>query len=385
MPFAAFWGARTVFAHKRSAAALHEDIKMKKTICLLPGDGIGPEIVAQGVAVLEAVAKKFGHEFDFVPALIGGAAIDATGEPLPAATVEACQKADAVYLGAVGGPKWDNIEPARRPEKGLLGIRKALGLFANLRPALLLPELAGACLLRSDIAARGLDLIVVRELTGDIYFGEPRAIEERNGLRVGYNTMIYDENEIRRIAKVAFETARQRRKKVCSVEKSNVLETSRLWKAVVQEVHADYPDVELSHMYVDNAAMQIATNPSQFDVIVTTNMFGDILSDLTSVITGSIGLLPSASLGDSRPGMYEPIHGSAPDIAGENKANPIATILSCAMMLELDFGLASEAEAIERAVNGVLEDGWRTFDIKENDKPYIGTAEMGRLIADCIK
>ena len=231
---------------------------MKKTICLLPGDGIGPEIVAQGVAVLEAVAKKFGHEFDFVPALIGGAAIDATGEPLPAATVEACQKADAVYLGAVGGPKWDNIEPARRPEKGLLGIRKALGLFANLRPALLLPELAGACLLRSDIAARGLDLIVVRELTGDIYFGEPRAIEERNGLRVGYNTMIYDENEIRRIAKVAFETARQRRKKVCSVEKSNVLETSRLWKAVVQEVHADYPDVELSHMYVDNAAMQCA-------------------------------------------------------------------------------------------------------------------------------
>ena len=234
---------------------------MKKTICLLPGDGIGPEIVAQGVAVLEAVAKKFGHEFDFVPALIGGAAIDATGEPLPAATVEACRKADAVYLGAVGGPKWDNIEPARRPEKGLLGIRKALGLFANLRPALLLPELAGACLLRSDIAARGLDLIVVRELTGDIYFGEPRAIEERNGLRVGYNTMIYDENEIRRIAKVAFETARQRRKKVCSVEKSNVLETSRLWKAVVQEVHADYPDVELSHMYVDNAAMQLVRDP----------------------------------------------------------------------------------------------------------------------------
>ena len=376
------WGARTVFAHKRSAAALHEDIKMKKTICLLPGDGIGPEIVAQGVAVLEAVAKKFGHEFDFVPALIGGAAIDATGEPLPAATVEACQKADAVYLGAVGGPKWDNIEPARRPEKGLLGIRKALGLFANLRPALLLPELAGACLLRSDIAARGLDLIVVRELTGDIYFGEPRAIEERNGLRVGYNTMIYDENEIRRIAKVAFETARQRRKKVCSVEKSNVLETSRLWKAVVQEVHADYPDVELSHMYVDNAAMQLVRDPSQFDVILTGNIFGDILSDEASVITGSLGMLPSASMGAQAPALFEPIHGSAPDIAGQDKANPLATILSAGMMLRLAFGLSEEADAVENAVRQTLRDGFRTGDIMEDGCILVGCAEMGRLVAE---
>ena len=357
---------------------------MKKTICLLPGDGIGPEIVAQGVAVLEAVAKKFGHEFDFVPALIGGAAIDATGEPLPAATVEACQKADAVYLGAVGGPKWDNIEPARRPEKGLLGIRKALGLFANLRPALLLPELAGACLLRSDIAARGLDLIVVRELTGDIYFGEPRAIEERNGLRVGYNTMIYDENEIRRIAKVAFETARQRRKKVCSVEKSNVLETSRLWKAVVQEVHADYPDVELSHMYVDNAAMQLVRDPSQFDVILTGNIFGDILSDEASQITGSIGMLPSASLAEGNFGMYEPIHGSAPDIAGQDKANPTATILSIGMMLRYTFGLGAEADAIDAAVKAVLAKGYRTPDLYTGEGTLVGTAEMGRLIAEEI-
>lgn len=359
-----------------------EDMKMKKTICLLPGDGIGPEIVAQGVAVLEAVAKKFGHEFDFVPALIGGAAIDATGEPLPAATVDACQKADAVYLGAVGGPKWDGIEPARRPEKGLLGIRKALGLFANLRPALLLPELAGACLLRSDIAARGLDLIVVRELTGDIYFGEPRAIEERNGLRVGYNTMIYDENEIRRIAKVAFETARQRRKKVCSVEKSNVLETSRLWKAVVQEVHADYPDVELSHMYVDNAAMQLVRDPSQFDVILTGNIFGDILSDEASVITGSLGMLPSASMGAQAPALFEPIHGSAPDIAGQDKANPLATILSAGMLLRLAFGLSKEADAVENAVRQTLRDGFRTGDIMEDGCTLVGCAEMGRLVAE---
>ena len=359
---------------------------MKKTICLLPGDGIGPEIVAQGVAVLEAVAKKFGHEFDFVPALIGGAAIDATGEPLPAATVEACQKADAVYLGAVGGPKWDNIEPARRPEKGLLGIRKALGLFANLRPALLLPELASACLLRSDIAARGLDLIVVRELTGDIYFGEPRAIEERNGLRVGYNTMIYDENEIRRIAKVAFETARQRRKKVCSVEKSNVLETSRLWKAVVQEVHADYPDVELSHMYVDNAAMQLIANPAQFDVLVTENTFGDILSDEASMLTGSLGMLASASLGDGT-ALYEPSHGSAPDIAGQGIANPIAQILSVELMLRYSFGMDDAADELAAAVTRVLDEGWRTVDIADESTPaekVLGTAAMGDKIVEAL-
>lgn len=357
---------------------------MKKTICLLPGDGIGPEIVAQGVAVLEAVAKKFGHEFDFVPALIGGAAIDATGEPLPAATVEACQKADAVYLGAVGGPKWDNIEPARRPEKGLLGIRKALGLFANLRPALLLPELAGACLLRSDIAARGLDLIVVRELTGDIYFGEPRAIEERNGLRVGYNTMIYDENEIRRIAKVAFETARQRRKKVCSVEKSNVLETSRLWKAVVQETHKEYPDIELSHMYVDNAAMQLVRAPKELDVILTGNIFGDILSDAAAMLTGSIGMLPSASLDENNKGLYEPSHGSAPDIAGKGIANPLAQILSAAMMLRYSLNMGEQADRIEKAVKKVLADGLRTGDIYEDGTKRVGTKEMGDAVVAAL-
>ena len=357
---------------------------MKKTICLLPGDGIGPEIVAQGVAVLEAVAKKFGHEFDFVPALIGGAAIDATGEPLPAATVEACQKADAVYLGAVGGPKWDNIEPARRPEKGLLGIRKALGLFANLRPALLLPELAGACLLRSDIAARGLDLIVVRELTGDIYFGEPRAIEERNGLRVGYNTMIYDENEIRRIAIKGFEIARKRRHKVISVDKANVLDSSRLWRKVVEEVAKEYPDVELSHMLVDNCAMQLVKTPGQFDVILTENMFGDILSDEASEVTGSIGMLSSASLGATKLGLYEPSHGSAPDIAGLGIANPIATILSAAMMLRYSFDLEKEADAIENAVKQVLKDGYRTIDIMDEGKTQVGTIQMGDLIAERI-
>ena len=328
---------------------------MKKTICLLPGDFSGPEIMEQGVAVLKAVAAKFGHEFVFETALIGGAAIDATGNPLPDATVEACRKADAVFLAAVGGPKWDNLDPSIRPEKGLLGIRKALGLFANLRPAMLLPELAGACLLRPDVAARGLDLIVVRELTGDIYFGEPRGIETRDGQRVGFNTMIYSEEEVRRIAKVAFEAARQRRKKVCSVEKSNVLETSRLWKSVVEETHKDYPDIELSHMYVDNAAMQLVRDPSQFDVIVTGNIFGDILSDEASVITGSLGMLPSASLGASGPGLFEPIHGSAPDIAGQDKVNPLATILSAAMLLRMAFKLEERRHHGSRQDAGGLQ------------------------------
>ena len=355
---------------------------MKKTICLLPGDFSGPEIMEQGVAVLKAVAAKFGHEFAFETALIGGAAIDATGNPLPDATVEACRKADAVFLAAVGGPKWDNLDPSIRPEKGLLGIRKALGLFANLRPAMLLPELAGACLLRPDVAARGLDLIVVRELTGDIYFGEPRGIETRDGQRVGFNTMIYSEEEVRRIAKVAFEAARQRRKKVCSVEKSNVLETSRLWKSVVEETHKDYPDIELSHMYVDNAAMQLVRDPSQFDVIVTGNIFGDILSDEASVITGSLGMLPSASLGASGPGLFEPIHGSAPDIAGQDKVNPLATILSAAMLLRMAFKLEEEAAAVEKAVRTTLADGYRTGDIMEAGKTLVGCKEMGRLVIE---
>lgn len=355
---------------------------MQKRICLLPGDGIGPEILAQGASVLAAVAQKFGHMFEFDEALIGGAAVDATGSPLPEETVEQCRKADAVFLAAVGGPQWDGLKPEQRPEKGLLGIRKALGLFANLRPALLLPELAGACLLRPDVAARGLDLIVVRELTGDIYFGEPRGIETRNGRRTGYNTMIYDEDEIRRIAKVAFETARQRRRKVCSVEKSNVLETSRLWREVVLETHKDYADVELSHMYVDNAAMQLVRDPSQFDVILTGNIFGDILSDEASVITGSLGMLPSASLGASGPGLFEPIHGSAPDIAGRDKANPLATILSGAMLLRLGFHLAEEAECIENAVRRALRDGFRTEDIMEAGMIKVGCEAMGRKVIE---
>ena len=355
---------------------------MKKTICLLPGDGIGPEILAEGVKVLKAAAEKFSHDFTFDTALIGGAAIDGAGDPLPEETVRKCRAADAVFLAAVGGPKWDALAPEKRPEKGLLRIRKELALFANLRPAMLLPELAGACLLRADIAAKGLDLVVVRELTGDIYFGEPRGQELRDGLRTGYNTMVYNEEEIRRIATVAFETARKRRGKVCSVEKSNVLETSRLWKEVVLETHRQYADVELTHMYVDNAAMQLVRDPSQFDVILTGNIFGDILSDEASVITGSLGMLPSASMGATGPGLFEPIHGSAPDIAGQNKANPLATILSGAMMLRLGFDMGKEADAIEAAVRKTLADGFRTGDIMEPGKTLLGCKEMGDKVVE---
>ena len=355
---------------------------MIKTICLLPGDGIGPEILAEGVKVLKAAAEKFSHDFVFETALIGGAAIDGAGDPLPEETVRTCRAADAVFLAAVGGPKWDALAPEKRPEKGLLRIRKELALFANLRPAMLLPELAGACLLRADIAAKGLDLVVVRELTGDIYFGEPRGQEVRDGLRTGYNTMVYNEEEIRRIATVAFETARKRRGKVCSVEKSNVLETSRLWKEVVIETHRQYADVELTHMYVDNAAMQLVRDPSQFDVILTGNIFGDILSDEASVITGSLGMLPSASMGATGPGLFEPIHGSAPDIAGQNKANPLATILSGAMMLRLGFDMGKEADAIEAAVRKTLADGFRTGDIMEPGKTLLGCKEMGDKVVE---
>ncbi len=357
---------------------------MQKHICMLAGDGVGPEIVAEARKVLDTVAQKFNHTFTFEDALIGGAAIDATGKPLPEATLAACQKSDAVFLGAVGGPKWDHLANNVRPEKGLLEIRKALGLFANVRPATLFQELAGACLLRADIAAKGLDLVVIRELTGDVYFGEPRGLEERDGKRVGYNTMIYDEEEIRRIAHVGFQTARKRKKKVCSVEKSNVLECSRLWREVVIEVHKEYQDVELSHMYVDNAAMQLVRDPSQFDVIVTGNIFGDILSDEASVITGSLGMLPSASLGSSAPGLFEPIHGSAPDIAGQDKANPLATILSAAMMLRLAFDADTEALAIENAVRKVLQQGYRTGDIMEEGKNLVGTKRMGELVVEAL-
>lgn len=352
---------------------------MQMHIAVIPGDGIGPEITQAAKMVLDKIASVFGHEIAYTEVCAGGAAINRFGDPLPEEELKKCQSSDSVLLGAVGGPKWDSAH--RRPEDALLALRKALGLYANLRPALLTPCLAQASPLKQELVQNGLDILVVRELTGGIYFGK-----RGNDAVSAFDIEQYSDFEIERIARKAFLSARGRKGRVVSVDKANVLESSKLWRRIVSRVQQEeFPDVALSHMYVDNAAMQIATNPSQFDVIVTTNMFGDILSDLTSVITGSIGLLPSASLGDSRPGMYEPIHGSAPDIAGENKANPIATILSCAMMLELDFGLASEAEAIERAVNGVLEDGWRTFDIKENDKPYIGTAEMGRLIADCIK
>ena len=355
---------------------------MHKHICVMPGDGIGPEIVGEALKVLNAVADKFGHTFTTESALIGGSAIDATGAPLPEATVTACRKADAVLLGAVGGPKWDSLDPSIRPEKGLLGIRKALGLFANLRPATLFPELAGACLLRPDIVGKGLDLIVVRELTGGIYFGKPAGTGIRDGKRSGWNTMIYNEEEIARIARVAFDAARKRRKKVCSVDKANVLDVSRVWREVVMEVGRDYPDVELTHLYVDNAAMQLVRDPSQFDVIVTGNLFGDILSDEASVITGSIGMLPSASLGAGNPGLFEPIHGSAPDIAGQNLANPLATILSVAMMLRHAFNLGTEADAIENAVHTTLRQGFRTGDIMETGKTRLGTVEMGAKVVE---
>ena len=355
---------------------------MIKNIALLPGDGIGPEIMAQAEKTLAAIGKKFGHEFKTSYHLIGGAAIDAENNPLPKATVDACKAADAVLLGAVGGPKWDTIEKSIRPERGLLGIRKELGLFANLRPAKLFDELKHACCLRPDIIGKGLDVMVIRELTGGAYFGTPRGEEVRDGERVAFNNMIYSESEIRRIAKVGFEVARKRGKKLCSVDKANVLDVSQLWREVVLEVAKEYPDVELSHLYVDNAAMQLVRDPGQFDTIVTENLFGDILSDEAAVITGSIGMLPSASLGASGPGLYEPIHGSAPDIAGQDKANPLATILSVAMMLRYQFAMAAEADCIEAAVTKVLQDGFRTGDIMEAGKTLVGCVKMGELVLE---
>lgn len=357
---------------------------MNRTICLLPGDGIGPEILAQGKACLEAVMERFKRKLEFREALIGGAAIDATGEPLPKATIEACEASSAVYLGAVGGPKWDDLPMEKRPEKGLLGIRRTLDLFANLRPAILWPQLADACLLRDDIARRGFNLVVVRELTGDLYFGLPRGVETRDGALTGFNTMIYNEREIERIAKIAFEQAMVRRKKVCSVDKSNVLETSRLWREKVIEVGRRYPQVELTHMYVDNAAMQLVRDPAQFDVILTGNLFGDILSDEAAALTGSIGMLPSASLGGKAPGLFEPVHGSAPDIAGKDAANPLATIISGAMLLETGLKMPAEAAAIRKAVNETLEAGFRTADIMEAGKKLVGCSEMGAEVAKRI-
>lgn len=356
---------------------------MEFNIALLRGDGIGPEIVDSAVEVLNKTAEKFGHTFNFTPYLIGGAAIDATGKPLPDETVEGCLASDSVLLGAVGGPKWDNLPGDQRPEKALLGIRAALGLFTNLRPAKLYKALKDSCPLRPDIVENGFDLMMVRELTGGIYFGERGRREGKYG-EEAYDTECYSKMEIERIAKVAFETARKRNKNVISIDKANVLESSRLWRATVHEIAKDYPDVTCTDMLVDNAAMQLVKNPAQFDVVVTSNMFGDILSDESSQITGSIGMLPSASLGSTKRGMYEPIHGSAPDIAGQNKANPIATILSASMMLRYSFDLDKEADAVEAAVKKVLKDGYRTIDIMDEGMTQVSTSQMGDLIADNI-
>ncbi len=335
---------------------------MEYNIALLKGDGIGPEIVDSAVKVLEKIGEKFGHKFNFTPYLIGGCAIDEVGEPLPKETVDGCLASDSVLLGAVGGYKWDNLSGDKRPEKALLGIRSALGLFTNLRPAKLYPALKEASPLRQDIVSKGFDLLIVRELTGGIYFGERGYRDGKYG-NEAYDTEAYSEMEIKRIAKVAFETAMKRNKNLISIDKANVLETSRLWRKIMHETAKDYPEVTLTDMLVDNGAMQLVKNPQQFDVVVTSNMFGDILSDEASQITGSIGMLPSASLGETKRGMYEPIHGSAPDIAGQNKANPIATILSAGMMLRYSFDLQTEADAIEKAVDSVLEKGYRTADL----------------------
>ena len=348
-------------------------------ICVLPGDGIGPEIMAQAIRVLNALGLKLEME----EALLGGCAVDATGTPYPEATQKLAREADALLLGAVGGPQWDSLPREQRPERGLLGIRKDLGLFANLRPAILYPELANASSLKPEIVS-GLDILIVRELTGDIYFGQPRGIEVREvkgtQQRVGWNTMIYAEYEIRRILKVAFEAAQKRGKKLCSVDKMNVLECTQLWRDIAIEVSRDYPDVELSHMLVDNAAMQLVRAPKQFDVMVTGNMFGDILSDEASMLTGSIGMLPSASLDANNKGMYEPSHGSAPDIAGKDLANPLATILSAAMMLRYTFNHEEAAQRVEAAVRKVLAQGFRTGDIYEPGTQKVGTRAMGDAV-----
>ena len=351
-------------------------------IAVLPGDGIGPEIVAQAVNVLKRLAQD-GLKIEMEYAAIGGAGYDAAGDPLPDATLKLAQAADAVLLGAVGGYQYDALPRPQRPEQGLLRIRKGLGLFANLRPALLYPELASASSLKPEVVA-GLDIMIIRELTGDIYFGQPRGIETRGGERVGVNTMIYSESEIRRIAHVGFGIAQKRNQRLCSIDKANVLETTELWRQVVIEVGKDYPEVELSHMYVDNAAMQLVRNPKQFDVMLTGNIFGDILSDEASMLTGSIGMLPSASLDEKNKGLYEPIHGSAPDIAGKNIANPLATILSVAMMLRYTFGLEDAAQRVERAVKKVLAQGYRTGDIYTDGTQKVSCSGMGSAVVDAL-
>ena len=360
---------------------------MTKNIAVIKGDGIGPEIVTEAMKVLDAVAKKYNHTFNYEQLLMGGASIDANGKPLTDETIERCKASDAVLMGSIGGDTttspWYKLPPNLRPEAGLLGIRKALGLFANLRPCVLYPQLSGACPLKKEISDKGFDMLIMRELTGGLYFGEKKT-EEVDGELVAVDTLIYSEHEIRRIAVKAFEVAMKRRKKVTSVDKANVMESSRLWRKVVEEVAKDYPEVTLEHMLVDNSAMQLVKDPAQFDVMVTENMFGDILSDEASMITGSIGMLASASMNETKFGLYEPSGGSAPDIAGQNKANPIATILSAAMMLRYSFDMQSEADAVENAVSKVLEAGIRTGDIMSEGMTLVSCSEMGDRIAALV-
>jgi 3-isopropylmalate dehydrogenase len=349
-------------------------------ITLLPGDGIGPEIITVAVSVLKRVGEQLDLQFEFKEALVGGAAIDATGDPLPAETLDTCKDSDAVLLAAIGGYKWDTLPSHQRPERGLLGLRAGLGLFANLRPAKILPQLVDASSLKREIV-EGVDIMVVRELTGGIYFGQPRGIfEAEGGEKRGVNTMVYTDSEVDRIGRVAFDIARKREKRLCSVDKSNVLEVSQLWRDRMTALAADYPDVELSHLYVDNAAMQLLRHPKQFDTIVTGNLFGDILSDAAAMLTGSIGMLPSASLGESGPGVFEPVHGSAPDIAGQDKANPIAQVLSAAMMLKYGLDEPEAADRIEKAVMQVLDQGYRTGDIMSAGMKPVGCQAMGEAL-----
>ena len=354
---------------------------MEKTIAVIRGDGIGPEIVGQALKVLDKIAELYHHVFMYTDVDMGGCAIDKFGDPLPQAELDKCLSSDSVLLGAVGGPKWNDVPGPMRPEKGLLRLRAGMGVYSNNRPAKIWPQLADASPLKPAIVAQGIDFIIVRELIGGIYFGKHETVSE-NGEQVALDELTYSESEIRRIGRIGFETAMKRSKKLCSVEKSNVLDSSRLWKKVIHELAAEYPEVELSDMLVDNCAMQIVKNPSQFDVVVTENMFGDILSDEASMITGSIGMIPSSSLGASSCGLYEPIHGSAPDIAGQDIANPIGTILSAAMMLRYSFDMEAEAAAIENAVSRVLDAGYRTADIWSEGCTKIGCSEMGRLIIE---
>ncbi len=362
---------------------------MNYKIATIPGDGIGPDIVREGCRALDAIGLKFGHTFAYTPVLAGGSALDATGEPLPAVTLQTCCASDAVLMGAVGGPKWDTLPGSKRPEQALLGLRAGMKVYANLRPALMFKQLSAACPLKAEVVGQGLDILIVRELTGGIYFGD----RGRNAAGdAAWDTEAYSTAEIARIVKIGFEAAQKRQKKLCVVDKANILETSRLWREVTESMKGAYPDVSLSYMYVDNAAMQLVRNPGQFDVIATSNMFGDILSDEASQITGSIGMLASASLGDSGPGLYEPIHGSAPDIAGKDLANPLATVLTCAMLLRYSLKLEKEAALIEAAVEKVLDAGWRTGDIAGSaadraalGAKLIGTKKMGDLVVEAIQ